>query len=137
MDSGDLGVGVQNYRGFRYNWTGLPNETPAIIALSEEKGTGIYVSWNGDTETALWRFYEHDDDSRSVIGEVRRTSFETVLHVDRELTGKVSAVAIDAHGGTLTKTRAVGIEPEVLPPSSGYGVPYGEQETMRAPDTWL
>ena len=33
MDSGFLGEGVENYRAFRYNCTGLPNETPAIVSL--------------------------------------------------------------------------------------------------------
>ncbi|KAF4124547.1 LOW QUALITY PROTEIN: Arylsulfotransferase (ASST) [Geosmithia morbida] len=36
MDSGDLGVGVENCRGFRHNWTGIPNEEPAIVALEAE-----------------------------------------------------------------------------------------------------
>ncbi|CAG8978535.1 hypothetical protein HYALB_00012266 [Hymenoscyphus albidus] len=57
LDSGDLGYGVQSYRGFRYNWTGIPTETPAIISLKERNDINIYVSWNGDTETKIWRFY--------------------------------------------------------------------------------
>ncbi|KKY28928.1 putative secreted protein [Diplodia seriata] len=61
FDSGALGAGVQNYRGFRYNWTGLPSEDPALVVLEEDgegDGTKVYVSWNGDTETETWRFFE-------------------------------------------------------------------------------
>lgn len=43
LDSGILGEGVQNYRAFRYNWTGLPYEEPAIVSLRNERGTAVYV----------------------------------------------------------------------------------------------
>lgn len=57
MGSGFLGEGVENYRGFRYNWTGLLNEVSSIALLEGESGgTTAYVSWNGDAETAVWRF---------------------------------------------------------------------------------
>ena len=74
LDSSPLGEGVENYRAFRFNWTGLPYEDPAIVALSSGKGTDIYVSWNGDTETKQWRFYALDEDSsrRCFLGEVHR-----------------------------------------------------------------
>jgi hypothetical protein len=52
MDSGLLGEGVDNYREFRYNWTGIPNEAPAIVALQDpeiERGS-IYGSLNGRYE---------------------------------------------------------------------------------------
>ncbi|KAK1752928.1 ASST-domain-containing protein [Echria macrotheca] len=120
MDSGDLAKGVENYRAFKYNWTGLPNEEPAIVALSREDGTGttVYVSWNGDTETAVWRFFEVTDayGSRSFLGEAERTGFETALFVPGrgELT-RVSAEAVDTHGRVLRVTSEVGVEPEVLP----------------------
>jgi hypothetical protein len=57
LDSGALGEGVENYRAFRYNWTGLPNEEPAIVSLKSREKTKVYVSWNGDTETERWEFY--------------------------------------------------------------------------------
>lgn len=117
MDSGALGVGVQNYRAFRYNWTGLPNEEPAIVALSNDKGTTVYVSWNGDTETKAWRFYQLADGygSRAFLGEVERTSFETSLFVAGKNLEKVSADAVDSNGRTIRTTAFVGTEPEILP----------------------
>ncbi|KAL4801083.1 ASST-domain-containing protein [Aspergillus venezuelensis] len=121
MDSGFLGLGVENYRGFRYNWTGLPNEAPAIVSLENEQGTSVYVSWNGDTETKAWRFFSLTDEygSREFLGEVERRGFETSLSVKAHDLGHVVAHAIDANGKVLTSTAAVKSTAEVLPPSSG------------------
>lgn len=120
MDSDALNLGVENYRGFRYNWTGLPNEVPAITALKDEVGTSIYVSWNGDTETKLWRFYEQVDGygSRAFLGEVERTGFETSLHLKGVHVDVAVAEAIDSDGRILTVSGTAPIEPEVLPPNS-------------------
>lgn len=122
MDSGALGVGVENYRAFRFNWTGLPTEEPAVVALEDkqEGTTAVYVSWNGDTETALWRFFEVADGfgSRAFLGEVERTSFETKLVVPRKKLGRVAAEAVDKRGRVLRVTGEVAVEPEVLPAKS-------------------
>ncbi|RMJ13570.1 hypothetical protein CDV36_006764 [Fusarium kuroshium] len=116
VDSGFLGVGAENYRAFRYNWTGIPNETPSIVALRGKEGTKVYVSWNGDTETALWRFYAVTDEygSREFLGEAKRTSFETSLVTSKNI-ASVSAEAIDAHGRAIGSTTSVLVEAEVLP----------------------
>ncbi|KAI9903123.1 hypothetical protein N3K66_002475 [Trichothecium roseum] len=120
MDSGDLGAGVQNYRAFRYNWTGIPSEVPAIAAFENRKTTTIYVSWNGDTETVAWRFFAVTDElgSRQFLGEVARTSFETSLEVQRPKLNGVTAEAVDARGRVLVNTASVKIEPEILPPQT-------------------
>jgi hypothetical protein len=140
MDSGALGVAVENYRAFRYNWTGLPNEDPAIVALAGDSGTTIYVSWNGDTETKVWRFFElgtgDDIGSRDLLGDVERTSFETSLFIpDREVKN-VSAEAIGADGKVLRVTNFALVEPEVLPahkskPPSEYEQDSGWQKTLQ------
>lgn len=126
MDSGALGVGVENYRAFKFNWTGLPNEEPAVVALEGEEGTAVYVSWNGDTETAVWRFFEVVDGfgSRSFLGEVERKSFETKLVVPgKKKVGRVAAEAVDKRGKVLRATREVAVEPEVLRAGSGKAKP--------------
>jgi Arylsulfotransferase (ASST) len=113
MDSGSLGLGVENYRGFRYNWTGIPNEAPAIVALKNEEtsSTNIYVSWNGDTRTKVWRFYSVGDNGRrSFLGESKRESFETVLELDEVDFKSVQAEAIDAEGTVLVDTSATKLE---------------------------
>ncbi|KAI2780498.1 ASST-domain-containing protein [Daldinia loculata] len=117
MDSGYLGLGVENYRAFRYNWTGLPNEEPAIVALRGEEGVTAYVSWNGDTETRTWRFYAVVDEfgSKEFIGEAERTSFETSLRIHYENVAAISAEAIDANGKSLRHAGIALVEQEVKP----------------------
>lgn len=116
VDSGPLALGAENYRAFRYDWTGLPSETPAIVALQNDDGTDIYVSWNGDTETAIWTFYNAPDEysSRSYLGQVKRTSFETKLHVPNKLE-RVVAEAVNKKGRVLVATAVIRAEPEILP----------------------
>ncbi|KAH9822813.1 Arylsulfotransferase (ASST) [Teratosphaeria destructans] len=117
MDSEYLGLGVENYRGFRYNWTGLPNEEPAIIALENGESTTIYVSWNGDTETQTWRFFAVTGKygARRWLGEAPRASFETSLKVESKHVLHVLAEALDANGKVLRSTGLVKTEPEILP----------------------
>ncbi len=132
MDSGDLGVGVENYRAFRFNWTGLPSEEPAVAALEGEDGTAVYVSWNGDTETAVWRFFEVTDGrgSRKFLGEVERTSFETKFAVPgKKRVGRVSAEAVDRRGHVLRVTQEVGVEPEVLPAKAKKTKSHGSEQS--------
>ncbi|KAF2675945.1 hypothetical protein K458DRAFT_352542 [Lentithecium fluviatile CBS 122367] len=125
IDSGYLGLGVQNYRGFRYNWTGLPNEAPALVALENDEGTTVYVSWNGDTETVIWRFYAATGRRgvRSLLGEAKRTGFETSLKVKTKGVLHVVAEAVDANGKVLRSTGIVKSEPEVLPAKAGEDAP--------------
>jgi hypothetical protein len=113
MDSGFLGLGVENYRGFRYNWTGIPNEAPAVVALKDEETstTNIYVSWNGDTCTKIWRFYEVGDNGRrSFLGVSKRVSFETLLQLDQADFKTVQAQAVDVECTVLTDTSTVKLE---------------------------
>lgn len=121
MDSGFLDDGVENYRGFKYNWTGLPNEDPAIVALENDDGTSIYVSWNGDTETSFWRFYSvsGESGSKQYLGQTNRTSFETSLHVKKQRVEKVVAEAVDTDGKVLRSTRVASLENEIVPKNVG------------------
>jgi hypothetical protein len=117
MDSGLLGEGVQNYRAFRYNWTGLPTEEPAIVAEKTHSGTEVFVSWNGDTETAVWRFYAVTDafGSREFLGETTRTGFETSFMLAGHSYQRFAAEAVSARGRVLTTTGVVHIQNAVRP----------------------
>jgi hypothetical protein len=129
MDSGFLGEGVENYRAFKFNWTGTPNEEPSVVALESAKGTTVYVSWNGDTETKTWRFYEvkdrrtkgneQDVGIRTLLGEVKRLSFETELYLPGRKLGAVSAEALDDQGRVLRSSGVVISEAEILPSGAG------------------
>lgn len=143
MDSDALGDGVQNYRAFRYNWTGLPNEDPAIVALKGDDGTSIHVSWNGDTETALWRFFAITDDhgSRDFLGEVPRTTFETSLRITGGRLTTVAAEAVDSRGSVLVSTASVSVEQEFLQAKhhqsvAAVAVQESSQQRLKAHSHW-
>jgi hypothetical protein len=115
LDSKPEGKLVESYRGFRSNWTGFPFEEADIVALKEEDGkTEVYVSWNGDTETTLWRFYR-DSSRKELLGETQRTSFETKFTYKEHGLHQVLAEAIDESGNTLVRTRTVEIQAAVHP----------------------
>jgi hypothetical protein len=117
LESGDLweNNGVQNYRGFRFNWTGTPNEEPAIVALKHGESTMIYVSWNGDTETKVWKFYGVDGTGTKIlIGQEEREGFETGHYVKSELQWtRFQAEAFSKDGKLLRNTEVVGTEPYI------------------------
>ncbi|KAK5675160.1 hypothetical protein LTS10_012234 [Elasticomyces elasticus] len=116
MDSGELGVRVQNYRAYRYNWTGVPHEEPAVAAYEAGYGTSVYVSWNGDSETKLWRFLRHagNEVEPYLLGEVSRTSFETVLSLPGRKVPSVSVVAVSEAGEVIGSTQVERSRPDVL-----------------------
>ncbi|KAA8913684.1 hypothetical protein TRICI_003142 [Trichomonascus ciferrii] len=97
LGSGALGKGIQNYRAFRFNWHATPIEDPALVAFQTESGTEIYVSWNGDTETKTWKFY---DQHQTLLGETSRTGFETNLTVSSH-PDFITAQAFDQNGSRL------------------------------------
>ena len=129
MDSGALGDGVENYRAFKYNWTGIPTEEPSIIAEKTSAGTAVYVSWNGDTETVVWRFYAVTDryGSRSFLGEARRDGFETEFVVKSHSYGHIAAEAISARGKVLRATQTVGLQDEVIPGGEAVVADYSDR----------
>ncbi|KAF2020504.1 hypothetical protein BU24DRAFT_487108 [Aaosphaeria arxii CBS 175.79] len=119
LDSFEVGAGVQNYRGFRFEWTGKPREPPAIVAVKEKDSSlKLYVSWNGDTEAKSWRFYAVHKGKSTFLGESERQSFETSLVVDLQdyqvqEADLFFAESIDGHGNVLSQTSSVNPNPEV------------------------
>lgn len=115
LESGPLAEGVQGYRSFRFNWTGLPNEDPATIALENDGHTTVYVSWNGDTETKIWRFYTVTDGygSRRFLGEAKRTGFETSLKVKGQGGNGYVAEAVDGSGNVLRTSGVASVKQEI------------------------
>lgn len=118
----DTGAAVQAYRGFRYPWTGHSREVPAIVALRDESDeTNVYVSWNGDTEVATWRFYGRSNDGIKKLGEVKRTSFETSLRIEAEDAkylgdaGKIYAEGLSQEGKVLKKSPLVAVSVAIQP----------------------
>jgi hypothetical protein len=106
LDSEPEGQLVQSYRGFRLNWIGTPAAEPAITAVRTDEELSVYVSWNGDTETKLWKFYDATDRSK-LLGESFRTSFETKFAWKGNPVDRIFAEAIDSSGKALVKTKLV------------------------------
>ncbi|ORY03048.1 ASST-domain-containing protein [Clohesyomyces aquaticus] len=138
LDSGDLGAGVQNYRGFRGGWTGRPKEPPAIVALEGEDGAvGVYVSWNGDTETTKsWRFFAKREGKQKLLGEKERKGFETVLEakstdfeVNQEI--EIFAEALDGNGRVISRTEVAALRRDVRVEDSLQILLQGGQEVMK------
>lgn len=136
LESGELWANgdVQNYRGFKFNWTGVPSEEPAVVALQDEdSSTTVYTSWNGDTETRVWRFYGVSGEGVEVLlGEAERNGFETSFHArgGDKWKGFV-AKAIGSEGELLRKSKSVEVERYV-----GRYVPGKDEYMGRVQETW-
>ncbi|KAJ5088535.1 hypothetical protein N7456_012151 [Penicillium angulare] len=107
LDSGKYGPGSENYRAFKFDWHAVPFEEPALVAFKEMNGTSLYVSWNGDTETKKWKFYDVQSGGKRVfLGQAARTGFETSLHTKKKAV-KVVAEAYNATGHRLVSSPAI------------------------------
>ncbi|KAJ5725112.1 uncharacterized protein N7483_006469 [Penicillium malachiteum] len=104
LDSGKLGPGSENYRAFKFEWHALPYEEPALVAFKESNGTSVYVSWNGDTETRVWKFFGVQNGQRELLGQVSRGGFETSWQTSKKPV-EVVAEAYDAHGHRLVSSQ--------------------------------
>jgi len=105
--NGELPRGDWSYRAFAGNWTGTPDERPAVVAQRSRSGAVVYVSWNGATEVAAWKVYAgpHESKLTSATSQ-RRTGFETAIPVRYD--GPYFAVdALDAHGRILGRSAVI------------------------------
>lgn len=111
LDSGRLGPGTENYRAFKFDWHALPYEEPALVAFTESNGTSLYVSWNGDTESRIWKFFElSGNGEKKLLGQSKKSGFETSFRA-RKNVRKVLAEAFDAHGKLLVSSAVVKAKP--------------------------
>lgn len=115
VDSGELGVHAENYRAFKYNWTGKPNERIALLSEFTKDGSiNIYVSWNGDTETKKWKFYSVErNGSKRFIGETSRKGFESIKTFDTKHE-RVLVEAYDSDEVLLSTSDPVKTEAQIL-----------------------
>lgn len=96
-----------SYRNYKFNFTGLPSENPAVNSTAYTTDAGLtmttaHVSWNGATEVTSWNMYKttKDDDIRVLIGWTERTGFESVVRYNG-LANFVVLEAVDKNGETL------------------------------------
>ncbi|KHL10573.1 arylsulfotransferase ASST [Mumia flava] len=89
-------AGGISYRAYLDRWVGRPSEPPRFV-LSDGSA---YVSWNGATEVASWRFLAgYDEQSAEEVATVDADAFEVSAEMPDAL--YVGAQALDADGKVL------------------------------------
>ncbi|KAK8248091.1 ASST-domain-containing protein [Phyllosticta capitalensis] len=114
---------VMNYRAFSANWTARPKTQPALYAFSKNRNAGptsFYVSWNGATEVAEWRFYGLTSRSRessggTSLGTARKDGFETAFQA-RDYAAFAYVEAVAADGKVLGRSAVE----QTVSPAQGY-----------------
>lgn len=115
LDSGVHGNRVQNYRAFRYEWTGIPREKIAVFSeLTADGSTVVYVSWNGDTRTRTWKFFLVKHGKKHYLGKAPKSGFETTFYVDTDV-DTVLAEAYDDEGELLGESSSSRTVAQVVP----------------------
>jgi hypothetical protein len=99
--------GGQNYRAFRFAWSGRPTTRPAVAAPGGRHGSILYVSWNGATAVRSWRLLAGPrPGALAPAGSRRRTGFETAL-TPPPGSRYAAAVALDRHGRELGRSKPI------------------------------
>ncbi|KAL2784853.1 ASST-domain-containing protein [Aspergillus keveii] len=99
-----------SYRSYKYPFTGRPISPPDVVSsvygTSEmDMTTVFYVSWNGATDVASWRFYARSSEGGSpvLVGETTKTDFET-MYIAEGYLDWVSVEAVDKDANHLGKS---------------------------------
>ena len=96
-------------------WVGLPDSTPAIFTYANTTSlpTTFYVSWNGATQIASWKFFGGNGtvvlatgQSTVPLGNAAKSGFETTFTAG-EFVGEGYAQALDVNGRVLGTTPTV------------------------------
>jgi hypothetical protein len=109
--NGRFPAGGTTYRAWRFEWTGVPVEPPAIAVVP---GMGsqatVYASWNGATSVVRWQVLAGDSpENLELISEVPRIGFETMAEVETAAAW-VAVQAIDAGGNIIGASETVEIK---------------------------
>jgi Arylsulfotransferase (ASST) len=97
---------VASYRAYRYQWTGTPQTTPAVVGASHGNSSGIYVSWNGATNVASWRVEGGGTpNSLRTVASSPKHGFETAITFGRQTYVRVQA--LDRFGHVLSTSATV------------------------------
>jgi Arylsulfotransferase (ASST) len=98
-----LTSGLFSYRAYRFPWTGIPHEAPALAAARDAASDRqiLYASWNGATEVTHWRVDTGPSrDQLRPLGIARRQGFETAIPLGTN-PGYAAVAALDASGRVL------------------------------------
>ncbi|KAJ0424022.1 ASST-domain-containing protein [Aspergillus carlsbadensis] len=95
------------YRAYKGEFVGRPKTPPALVATVSgtnkvDLSTTFYVSWNGATEVASWRFYAQATEYSGavLVGETARVDFETMF-ISSGFLDWVRVDAVDRDGNVL------------------------------------
>lgn len=74
---------AEDYRAFSSPWESTPADTiPEVYAYAQDTDTStrVYVSWNGATTVATWRFYGAQEVGQAfeLLGDTGKRGFETL-----------------------------------------------------------
>ncbi|CDO93562.1 unnamed protein product [Kluyveromyces dobzhanskii CBS 2104] len=116
FDSGSLGERVENYRAFKFNWTGIPNEDIAVSSeLTKDGETKIYVSWNGDTRTKTWRIFGlNEQGNKQLLGAKNKTGFETTITLQQKVEHRVFVESFSENEDLLATSRTILPKAQIL-----------------------
>lgn len=97
-----------SYRAYASEWTGTPDDAPAVAAQrSLLGGATVYASWNGATKVATWRVYAgRDPNALAPVADMPRAGFETSADVPGGDTW-FAVAALDAGGDELGRSAPV------------------------------
>ena len=94
---------LDTYRAYKFPWVGRPSTLPTVVSEchgvnGSELSTVFYVSWNGATDVAYWRFYARANSTsfKTEIGLALRNGFETSF-ISRGYMDWVSVDALDSN----------------------------------------
>lgn len=107
---GHIARGNDNYRAFRFPWSGTPSEPARIAATSAGGRVKVSASWNGATDVASWALLAGR--SKTTLKPVKTTArrgFETTI--DAPAAPYVAMRAFDAAGAALATTAVVQPKP--------------------------
>ncbi|KAH8647159.1 ASST-domain-containing protein [Xylariales sp. PMI_506] len=124
---GLFGIGPDNYRAFKVDWTGRPPWKPSIAS----DPNNIWVSWNGATEVKQWLLFSADSlqiatngnwSASQIAGTMSKSGFETQIPVN--ITAPYARVSgVDATGVVLGSTDIIEIRTgRVIPATRPVGV---------------
>ncbi|KAF2157202.1 hypothetical protein K461DRAFT_218101 [Myriangium duriaei CBS 260.36] len=106
----DRSSNVMIYRSYKFNWTGIPLNKPALWTYAKRpdarNGMVFYTSWNGATEVASWNFYVSNSSSGpfGLVGSAEKRGFETTMRTDLVF-GWAFAEAVDKDGRALERSQ--------------------------------
>ncbi len=97
----NLPNGYENYRAFRFPWSGQPHSRPAVVVKAQGHHQVIDVSWNGATQVADWRVLAGSStQSLKPLVTVSRAGFETTVPISGSAR-YVLVQALDSGGAVI------------------------------------